>query len=341
MKNWIYGFVGVAWVGGFAAANGESFLAPATFPKTFNDAPFVARLQVLADDYQYYETVYDSDGRCISGCAYPGITIEEETAAIQRNTQMANMAAAQYDYSNTHTNYVANTNGAINTINPINSENSNTVVGTQNIPSVQNGQTAPSAPTYNCATHRIAQNTKIPANSPIDVDIIITSDFGPRIRPTAGASSVHRGIDISVPVGTPVYATADGTIEKIKEDGNKGGGKYIVIRHDGTNFRTSYMHLSNNNVLKVGDVVQAGCLVGFSGNTGASTGAHLDYRIFYTSGGKQFNMTTDMVDPLWTENRLATNYRFKNQSDKSCLHTAHNFCGTGTVPPDRLPGEIK
>lgn len=341
MKNMVSYLVVLVCIGGLVSANGESLLKPASFPKVFNDAPFIARIQTLAEGYDDYESVYDANGRCISGCAYPGITMEKETEAIERNSRIAQSAAQQYNYPNG--NIVAD-----NVVVPEQQSNTNVVM-----PNVSNQPTTnlnppaastpptPSQQTYNCATHRAAYRTLVPGNSPIDIDIHISSDFGPRKSPTAGASSWHKGIDISIPTGTPVYATADGTVEYIRDQGNKGGGKYIVIKHGNTNFRTAYFHLSNNQVLKVGDFVNAGCLVGISGNTGVSTGPHLHYTIYYTQPGKSFNFALDPVDPLWTENQLKTNYRFKSQAAKSCLHTAHNFCGTGAVPPDTLPGEIK
>jgi murein DD-endopeptidase MepM/ murein hydrolase activator NlpD len=351
MKNVAYYFAGILCLTGFAAANGESMLKAVSFPKVFNDAPFIARVQVLAEDYDDYESVYDDKGRCISGCAYPGITIEEETEALERNTRLANAVIQQYAPSeNNIANNVVNNapTSYVPTVNTNAGSSSGSVGSETTVPSQQpvaqnhpNTQTTILPVTYTCAQHRSANQTQVPSNSPIDVDIKITSDFGPRKSPTAGASSVHRGIDISVPTGTPVYATAHGTVEYIRDQGNTGGGKYIVIKHDNTDFRTAYFHLSNNQILKVGDRVQAGCLIGLSGNTGASTGPHLHYTIYYTQPGKAFSFALDPIDPLWTENQLKTKYRFKSQATKSCLHTAHNFCGKGTVPPDTLPGEIK
>ena len=343
MKNTIYYIFGLMCVGGVISANGESFLKPTSFPTTFADVPFITKMQVLADGYDDYESVYDKDGHCISGCAYPGITLEQETAAIERNTRLANMVASQYANESGNNNYYTYGNAELyeDIIDSPVAPNPSPIItppSDANPPSVTN---PPVATTYNCAQHRSASQTQIPANPPIDTDIRITSDFGPRRAPTSGASSWHKGIDISAPIGTPVYATASGTVEYIRDQGNRGGGKYVVIKHGNTNFRTAYFHLSDNHILKVGDTVQAGCLIGLSGNTGASTGAHLHYAIYYTQPNKSFSFITDPIDPLWTTNRLNTNYRFKSQSVKSCLHTARNFCGNGTVPPDTLPGEIK
>ncbi len=361
MKNICWCVFVLLCVGGFVSANGESLLKAASFPGVFNDAPFISRIRGLADGYSDFETIYDSNGHCVSGCAYPGITLAQETVAIEQNTQRAHIAAQQYvqalsDNVITNQNDVTtpmNTNvvapsgrmepHVAETLGSVAQQIANANAPTVNTPNTNasNRTQQSNVTTYTCDQHRLAYQTQIPGNSPLNTDIRITSDFGPRRTPTPGATSWHKGLDISVPVGTPVYATADGVIESIRDQGNSGGGKYIVIKHGNTNFRTVYMHLSKNNILHVGAPVQAGCLVGLSGNTGVSTGPHLHYAIYYTEPGKTFSMSTDVIDPLWSENRLRTNYRFNSQSTKSCLHRSQNFCGTGPVPPDTLPGEIK
>ena len=281
MKNAIYGFIVVTCLGGFLSANGESLLKAASFPKTFEDLPFIARMEVLTEGYADVESIYDKDGRCISGCPYAGITIEEETEAIRRNTQLANNAISAYinEPTNTTPSEIPTTNVPserlpINT-QPINTPSTNILPVTTPAPNppatvtphptsvpVQSGP-------YTCAKYRATKRTVLPLNSPIDTGIIVSSDFGPRKAPMAGTTSWHKGIDISVPTGTNIYATGDGTIEYIRDQGNQGGGKYVIVKHGNSNFRTAYMHLSNNQVLKVGDTIQAGCLIGISGNTGA------------------------------------------------------------------------
>lgn len=104
--------------------------------------------------------------------------------------------------------------------------------------------------------------------------IYITSKFGPRKQPTAGASTLHNGIDIGVSY-VPVYAAKAGTVTLAGTNG--GFGNCVIISH-GTNYTTTYGHLSSINV-KVGDVVVQGQQIATSGNTGVSTGPHLDFRI--------------------------------------------------------------
>lgn len=101
----------------------------------------------------------------------------------------------------------------------------------------------------------------------------------------------HNGIDIGVPVGTPVFAAENGRVLAIGNTdkycppvwyGRKkyGGsyGKYIVIKHE-NNLSTSYSHLSLQ-VVKVGDIVNRGDLIGYTGNTGFSTGPHLHFSVY-------------------------------------------------------------
>lgn len=101
----------------------------------------------------------------------------------------------------------------------------------------------------------------------------VTSHFGP--RSLLPGEHTHTGIDIAVPVGTPVQVTADGVVQFV---GNTDGyGLRVEVRHaDGT--VTLYAHLSDVTV-EVGQQVRRGDVVGRSGNTGASTGPHLHYEI--------------------------------------------------------------
>lgn len=105
----------------------------------------------------------------------------------------------------------------------------------------------------------------------------VTSGFGPRKSPGAGGSTFHKGIDFAVPVGTAVKAPAVGTVETIGFDPKLG--KFVIIDH-GNNTKSRFGHLSVNDLLKEGDPVSAGQVIGKSGNTGsATTGAHLHFQI--------------------------------------------------------------
>ena len=108
----------------------------------------------------------------------------------------------------------------------------------------------------------------------------ITSDFGYRVAPAKGASTGHSGIDIGVPVGTPVKSMADGTV--IAANGGMCGyGNGVFVDHgiiNGKHVVSEYGHLSEFAV-KVGDKVSRGQIIAKSGNTGISTGPHLHLTI--------------------------------------------------------------
>ncbi len=103
----------------------------------------------------------------------------------------------------------------------------------------------------------------------------ITSKFGYRRSPFTGQRELHKGLDISAPKGTPIYATAKGTV--VKAERNHGYGKNVVVDH-GNGLVTRYAHLSKYAVKK-GERIQRGQLIAYVGNTGRSTGPHLHYEV--------------------------------------------------------------
>ena len=106
-------------------------------------------------------------------------------------------------------------------------------------------------------------------------DGTITSAFGYRNSPTAGASSYHEGIDIGAPLGSDV-AAADGG--KVSRAGWNGGKGYSVTIDHGNGRYTEYNHLNCYYVQK-GDAVSKGQIIAAVGSTGVSTGPHLDFRV--------------------------------------------------------------
>lgn len=121
---------------------------------------------------------------------------------------------------------------------------------------------------------------------PVAITNQITSAFGGRPSPTAGATSNHKGVDIAVPVGTSVAAAFDGVISK--SGYSSARGNYIVI-DDGNGTQALYQHLSQS-LGAVGRKVTAGQVIAKSGNTGVSTGAHLHFEIL--KNGKNVNPQT-------------------------------------------------
>ena len=112
----------------------------------------------------------------------------------------------------------------------------------------------------------------------------ITSAFGYRKAPTAGASTYHQGVDMACPTGTPIYATRSGTVIKASYQA-RGAGYYVSINH-GDGFASIYMHMSRY-VVSAGQTVTQGQLIGYVGSTGVSTGPHLHFGISY--GGTYVN----------------------------------------------------
>lgn len=114
-----------------------------------------------------------------------------------------------------------------------------------------------------------------PDINPVEADSKITSTFGKRMHPTLKVVKKHNGVDIRVPVGTEIKATASGTVEKLVE--TAAYGKYIIIKH-GEEYSTLYATLSEYKVV-VGQNVQKGQVIALSGNSGISTAPHLHYEV--------------------------------------------------------------
>lgn len=114
----------------------------------------------------------------------------------------------------------------------------------------------------------------IPSLQPVE-NMRLTSSFGVRSDPFHGAAAMHAGIDIPGPVGTPIYATADGVTGRTGRFG--GYGNLITLNH-GKGIETRYGHLSKILVAP-NSRVRRGQLIGLMGSTGRSTGSHLHYEV--------------------------------------------------------------
>jgi hypothetical protein len=126
----------------------------------------------------------------------------------------------------------------------------------------------------------------IPAIQPVHNKELyaLSSGFGIRIHPVYKVKKMHPGIDFAASIGTPVYATADGTISVVSLRFS-GYGKMIEIEH-GFGYRTRYAHL-HDFAVREGQYVKRGELIGYVGNTGLSTAPHLHYEVFMN--GQQIN----------------------------------------------------
>ncbi|NNU80654.1 peptidoglycan DD-metalloendopeptidase family protein [Halovulum dunhuangense] len=127
---------------------------------------------------------------------------------------------------------------------------------------------------------------KIPYTMPVRVAHRFTSGFGTRRDPFNGGRRAHNGVDFAAGRGTPIEATADGTVTFA--GWQSGYGNFIKIRH-AYGFETHYAHLNKIHV-KVGDRIARGDHIGDMGTTGRSTGVHLHYEVHL--GGKPVNPMT-------------------------------------------------
>ncbi len=132
------------------------------------------------------------------------------------------------------------------------------------------------------AKNKAKMLASIPAIQPISNKELkrMASGFGRRIDPIYKTKKFHYGMDFAAPIGTPVYATGDGVIKKIKKSRSKKDyGNYILIDH-GYEYESFYAHLDKVLVSK-GKNVKRGDLIGHVGNTGKSTAPHLHYEVRY------------------------------------------------------------
>ena len=121
---------------------------------------------------------------------------------------------------------------------------------------------------------RLLQPASQPSLWPVDGRLM--SPFGKREDPFSGEGAMHKGVDLSAPMGTPVHATADGVVIFAQYE-NGGYGKLVVVDHGG-GIQTFYAHLSRFYVTP-GHEVRRGDLVGAVGNTGRVTAPHLHYEV--------------------------------------------------------------
>ncbi len=134
-----------------------------------------------------------------------------------------------------------------------------------------------------------ALRVSVPSRMPLD-NARLSSDYGMRTHPVLGGLRSHKGVDLSAPTGTPIYATADGYVSKAEWFSSYG--KYVSIEH-GANLQTRFAHMSRIAV-DAGTRVKKGQLIGYVGSTGRSTGPHLHYEV--RIDGKAVNPVPYMVE---------------------------------------------
>ena len=128
------------------------------------------------------------------------------------------------------------------------------------------------------ATKKSDMLASIPAIQPVTNKELkrLSSGYGRRIDPYYKKPKFHYGVDFSAPKGTPIYATGNGTIKKAKKS-RRGFGNHLVIDH-GYGYESLYAHMQKYIVRK-GQKVKRGDLIGYVGNSGKSTAPHLHYEV--------------------------------------------------------------
>jgi murein DD-endopeptidase MepM/ murein hydrolase activator NlpD len=130
--------------------------------------------------------------------------------------------------------------------------------------------------------------TSIPAIQPISNKNLdhLASGFGYRIDPIYKTPKMHTGLDFAAPIGTPIYATGNGTVTEANYDAG-GYGNHVIIDH-GYGYETLYGHMFKMKA-RVGQKVKRGDVIGWIGSTGKSTGPHCHYEVIKNG---------DKIDPI-------------------------------------------
>tara|TARA_B100000902_G_scaffold137256_1_gene135510 strand:- start:47460 stop:48431 length:972 start_codon:yes stop_codon:yes gene_type:complete len=130
----------------------------------------------------------------------------------------------------------------------------------------------------NLAKNKTDMLASIPAIQPIANKNLgrMASGYGYRIHPIYKTRKLHTGMDFTAPKGTPIYATGDGKIEKVRRS-RKGYGNHVIINH-GYGYQTLYAHMSKY-IVKKGQKVKRGEVIGYVGSTGTSVAPHLHYEV--------------------------------------------------------------
>ena len=131
---------------------------------------------------------------------------------------------------------------------------------------------------FKLAKNKAEMMACIPAVQPISNKklTMIASGFGYRIDPIYKTNKMHTGMDFTAPIGTPIYATGNGTVQSAEYD--KGGyGNCVIINH-GYGYHTLYGHMTRFTAYP-GQQVKRGDVIGYIGSTGKSTGPHVHYEV--------------------------------------------------------------
>ena len=131
---------------------------------------------------------------------------------------------------------------------------------------------------FELVKNKASMLASIPAIQPIANKELkyVASGFGWRIHPIYKTEKLHTGMDFTAPIGTPIHATGNGVVEKVEFDG-RGLGNNITINH-GYGYESVYGHM-NKIIVRAGQKILRGDLIGYVGRTGSATGPHLHYEV--------------------------------------------------------------
>ncbi len=330
-KKVLFCVLSICGLGG--GSHGAGLLRAEKFPGTFQDLSFQTRLDVLTEGYDELETEYDEYGRCISGCAYQGITLAEAEALSARAAQELQQVLAQEQAKS----------------------GTGVIIVTPETPTTQTAPTKPETPTTQTTpTKPGTPTTRTQPVQPVDYfasplkrSLVVTSDYGERRAPKTSrgkGSSYHNGIDLRASKGTPVYAPADGKVVKAGNAGNSGN--LIHLEHSfgvtDKKVKTVYAHLDRIDVKK-GVTVKKGQQIGTAGNTGNSGGDHLHYEFRFNEikidplGAYEKPITDQQKDIATSSmgtNLLGKQYCFKNGISSTRLQP---YKGNSSAIKDKFP----
>jgi murein DD-endopeptidase MepM/ murein hydrolase activator NlpD len=151
---------------------------------------------------------------------------------------------------------------------------------------------------YELAKRKNEMLSSIPAIQPVNNKDLtrIASGFGYRIHPIYKIRKLHTGMDFTASEGTEIYATGDGIVSRI-ESKRTGYGNNVMIQH-GYGYQTLYAHMSKV-LVKEGQMVKRGEVIGLVGNTGTSVGSHLHYEVI--KDGSKINPANFFFNDLTPE----------------------------------------
>lgn len=151
---------------------------------------------------------------------------------------------------------------------------------------------------YKMATSKEKMLASIPAIQPVaNKDLKrMASGYGMRMHPIYKRRKMHTGMDFSAEQGTEIYATGDGVVAEV-ENSRRGYGNHVVLSH-GYGYKTLYAHMTQY-IVRRGEKVKRGQIIGYVGNTGTSVAPHLHYEVI--KNGEKVNPVNFYFNDLTPE----------------------------------------